>query len=72
MEMFIIAIVFTLIFGSFSYMLLKHPEKVLEVSSFSNKWSQKPFLKKFLKFMGWWFLLLVIGAWILSIISLLV
>lgn len=72
MEMFIIAILFTLIFGTFSYMLLKYPEKVLEVSSFSDKWSQKPFLNKFLKFMGWWFLLLVIGAWILSIISLFV
>ncbi len=70
MEMFVIAIIFTLIFGTFSYMLLKHPEGVLKVSSFSDKFSEKPFLKKFLKFMGWWFFLLVIGVWIISIISL--
>lgn len=68
--MFIMAILVTLIFGTFSYMLLKHPDSVLKVSSFSDKFSEKPFLKKFLKFMGWWFLLLVLGIWIIAIISL--
>ncbi|MET4562782.1 hypothetical protein ABIA69_003973 [Lysinibacillus parviboronicapiens] len=70
MEMLIMAIVVTFIFGSFSYMLLKHPESVLTVSSFSEQLSRKPILAKFLKFMGWWCLLLVIGIWIIAIISL--
>lgn len=70
MEMFVVAILFTLIFGSFSYMLLKNPEAVLKVSSFSQKSSEKPRLKKFVKIMGWWFLLLVIGVWIIAAISL--
>ncbi|GIN23096.1 hypothetical protein J1TS3_42300 [Siminovitchia fordii] len=64
------AILVTLIFGTFSYMLLKHPDGVLKVSSFSDKFSEKPFLKKFIKFMGWWFLIIVIGVWIIAIISL--
>lgn len=68
--MFIMAILVTLIFGTFSYMLLKHPDGVLKVSSFSDKFSEKPFLKKFIKFMGWWFLIIVIGVWIIAIISL--
>lgn len=66
--MFIVAIFVTLIFGMFSYMLLKNTESLLEMSSF--KFSDKPISKKFLKFMGWWFLLLVIASWILAIISL--
>lgn len=68
--MFIMAILVTLIFGTFSYMLLKHPDGVLKVSSFSDKFSEKPFLKKLIKFMGWWFLIIVIGVWIIAIISL--
>ncbi|MDD1504274.1 MULTISPECIES: hypothetical protein [unclassified Lysinibacillus] len=68
--MFIMAILVTLIFGSFSYMLLKFPEDFLKMSSFSDKFTEKPFLKKFVKFMGWWFLLLVVGVWIIAIISL--
>jgi len=70
LEMFIVAIVITLIFGSISYMLLKHPEGAIQMSSFSDKFKKKPFLKKYIKFMGWWFLLLVIAAWIVAIISL--
>ncbi|MED3574647.1 hypothetical protein [Cytobacillus praedii] len=70
MEVFVISLLFTLIFGTFSYMLLKHPEGVLKVSSFSHRFSEKPFLKKFLMFMGWWFLLLVIGVWIIFIVTL--
>lgn len=66
--MFIVAIFVTLIFGMFSYMLLKNTESLLEMSSF--KISDKPISKKFLKLMGWWFLLLVIASWILAIISL--
>ncbi|MEX3743982.1 MULTISPECIES: hypothetical protein [Lysinibacillus] len=68
--MFIVAIVITLIFGSISYMLLKHPEGAIQMSSFSDKFKKKPFLKTYIKFMGWWFLLLVIAAWIVAIISL--
>ncbi|MGE7953453.1 hypothetical protein [Lysinibacillus xylanilyticus] len=64
------AIVITLIFGSISYMLLKHPEGAIQMSSFSDKFKKKPFLKTYIKFMGWWFLLLVIAAWIVAIISL--
>ncbi|MGE7944773.1 hypothetical protein ACQKNB_22190 [Lysinibacillus xylanilyticus] len=70
MEMFIVAILITLIFGSISYMLLKHPEGAIQMSSFSDKFKKKPFLKTYIKFMGWWFLLLVIAAWIVAIISL--
>ncbi|MDM5248626.1 MULTISPECIES: hypothetical protein [unclassified Lysinibacillus] len=70
MEMFIVAILITLIFGSISYMLLKHPEGAIQMSSFSDDFKKKPILKKFIKFMGWWFLLLVIAAWIVAIISL--
>ncbi|WP_255505292.1 hypothetical protein [Lysinibacillus sphaericus] len=68
--MFIMAILVTLIFGSFSYMLLKFPEDFLKMSSFSDKFTKKPFLKKFVKFTGWWFLILVVGVWIIAIISL--
>lgn len=68
--MFIMAILVTLIFGTFSYMLLKHPDSVLKVSSFSGKFFEKPSLKKFLKVMGWWFLVIVAGTWIIAIISL--
>ncbi|MFJ8459174.1 hypothetical protein ACIQ57_08585 [Lysinibacillus xylanilyticus] len=68
--MFIVAIVITLIFGSISYMLLKNPEGAIQMSSFSDKFKKKPFLKTYIKFMGWWFLLLVIAAWIVAIISL--
>jgi len=64
------AILVTLIFGSFSYMLLKFPEDFLKMSSFSDKITEKPFLKKFVKFTGWWFLILVIGIWIIAFISL--
>lgn len=70
LEMFIVAILITLIFGSISYMLLKHPEGAIQLSSFSDDFKKKPFLKMFLKFMGWWFLLLVIAAWIVAFISL--
>lgn len=66
--MFIIALLITLIFGMFSYMLLKNTESVQKMSSF--KFSEKPIFKKFLRFMGWWFLLLVIAAWIVAFISL--
>ncbi|MGA3598997.1 hypothetical protein [Lysinibacillus agricola] len=68
--MFIVAILITLIFGSISYMLLKHPEGAIQMSSFSDKFKKKPFLKTYIKFMGWWFLLLVIAAWVVAIISL--
>ncbi|MFJ7183928.1 hypothetical protein [Lysinibacillus xylanilyticus] len=70
LELFIVAILITLIFGSISYMLLKHPEGAIQMSSFSDEFKKKPFFRMFLKFMGWWFLLLVIAAWIVAIISL--
>ena len=70
MAIFIMAILVTLIFGSFSYMLLKNTEDFLKMSSFSEKFIKKSFLKKFVKFMGWWFLILVIGVWIIAILSL--
>ena len=70
LEMFIVAILITLIFGSISYMLLKHPEGAIQMSSFSDEFKKKPFFKMFLKFMGWWFLLLVIAAWVVAFISL--
>ncbi len=69
LEMFIMAILVTLIFGSFSYMLLSYPEDFLKMSSFSAKFIKKSFLKKYVKFMGWWFLIIVIGIWIIAIIS---
>ncbi|MGE7690000.1 hypothetical protein ACQKMI_12435 [Lysinibacillus sp. NPDC097214] len=68
--MFIMAILVTLIFGSFSYMLLKFPEDFLKMSSFSEKITKKPFLKKYVQFTGWWFLIIVIGIWIIAILSL--
>ncbi|SKC10558.1 hypothetical protein SAMN06295926_12359 [Lysinibacillus sp. AC-3] len=68
--MFIMAILVTLIFGSFSYMLLKFPDDFLKMSSFSEKFIKKSFLKKYVKFIGWWFLILVIGVWIIAILSL--
>ncbi|WP_126293780.1 hypothetical protein [Lysinibacillus telephonicus] len=64
------AILFTLIFGSFSYLLLKNTDSVLKTTSFSKKFTNNPLLKKFLVFMGWWFLIIVAGVWVIAIITL--
>ncbi|KIL74965.1 hypothetical protein [Bacillus badius] len=70
MELFVVAILVSLIFGSFSYMLLQHADSVLKVSSFSKERLENPFIKRLIKFMGWWFLFLVAAVWILAIVSL--
>lgn len=61
--MFMTAIWVTFIFGSFSYIMLKYPHEVLKVSPFSRGFAESPLLKIYIQFVGWVFVLLIIGVW---------
>ncbi|KEK12593.1 hypothetical protein EP18_08245 [Lysinibacillus sphaericus] len=61
--MFMTAIWVTFFFGSFSYIMLKYPHDVLKVSPFSRGFAESPLLKFYIQFVGWVFVLLIIGVW---------
>ncbi|MFJ7919204.1 hypothetical protein ACIQ6U_05525 [Lysinibacillus fusiformis] len=43
--------------------MLKYPQDVLKVSPFSRGFAESPLLKIYIQFVGWVFVLLIIGVW---------
>ncbi|MCT6931604.1 hypothetical protein ACIG2L_04545 [Lysinibacillus fusiformis] len=43
--------------------MLKYPHDVLKVSPFSSGFAESPLLKIYIQFVGWVFVLLIIGVW---------
>jgi len=43
--------------------MLKYPHDVLKVSPFSRGFAESPLLKFYIQFVGWVFVLLIIGVW---------